>query len=91
MNEAKKEYMEWLKSATKEMIDGITTDSEFDLKLLQMSYGFVRRCFLESKKKRRCSVTDTEFWKQSIIEVINKIDSMTSLMKIYYFVKAFLS
>ena len=51
MNEAKKEYMEWLKSATKEMIDGITTDSEFDLKLLQMSYGFVRRCFLESKKK----------------------------------------
>ncbi len=51
MNEAKKEYMEWLKSDTKEMIDGITTDSEFDLKLLQMSYGFVRRCFLESKKK----------------------------------------
>ena len=36
-------------------------------------------------------MTDTEFWKQSIIEVINKIDSMTSLMKIYYFVKAFLS
>lgn len=51
MNEAKKEYMEWLKSATKEMIDGITTDSEFDLKLLEMSYGFVRRCFLESRGK----------------------------------------
>ena len=49
MNEAKKEHMEWLKSATKEMIDGMTADSEFDLKLLEMSYGFVRRCFLESR------------------------------------------
>lgn len=29
---------------------------------------------------------ETEFWKQSIIEVINKIDSKVSLMKIYYFV-----
>jgi hypothetical protein len=47
--------------------------------------------FPGEQEKRRCSVTDTEFWKQSIIEVINKIDSMTSLMKIYYFVKAFLS
>lgn len=33
---------------------------------------------------------DTEFWKQSIIEVIEKIDSETSLMKIYYFVIVFL-
>lgn len=51
MNEAKKEYMERLKSVTKEMIDGITTDSELDLKLFEMSYGFVRRCFLESRGK----------------------------------------
>lgn len=32
-----------------------------------------------------------EFWKQSIIEVINGIDNKASLMKIYYFVKAFLN
>ena len=31
-----------------------------------------------------------DFWKQSIIEVINKIDSKVSLMKIYYFILAFL-
>lgn len=30
------------------------------------------------------------FWKQSIIEVIDKIDSEVSLMKIYYFVIGFL-
>lgn len=53
MNEAKKEYMEWLKSAIKEMINEITTDSEFDLKLLEMSYGFVRRCFMENRGKGR--------------------------------------
>lgn len=51
MNKAKKEYMEWLKSATKEMVDGITTDSEFNLELLEMSYEFTRRCFLESRGK----------------------------------------
>jgi len=33
---------------------------------------------------------DENFWKQSIIEVINKINSKTSLMKIYYFVIVFL-
>lgn len=33
---------------------------------------------------------NTEFWKQSIIEVVNKIDSETSLMKIFYFAKVFL-
>lgn len=33
---------------------------------------------------------DENFWKQSIIEVINKIDSKTSLMKIFYFAKVFL-
>ena len=49
MNEAKKEHMEWLKSATKEMIDGMSAESVVVLKLLERSYGFVRRCFLESR------------------------------------------
>lgn len=34
---------------------------------------------------------EIEFWKQSIIEAVNKIDSESSLMKIYYFVIVFLS
>ena len=33
---------------------------------------------------------EKRFWKQSIIEVVNKIDSKASLMKIFYFVKVFL-
>lgn len=33
---------------------------------------------------------EKNFWKQSIIEVIEKIDSKVSLMKIYYFVIVFL-
>ncbi len=49
MNEAKKEYMKWLKSATKEMIDGITLELESDIKILEMVYGFTRKCFLESR------------------------------------------
>lgn len=32
-----------------------------------------------------------DFWKQSIIEVINKIDNKVSLMKIFYFAKVFLN
>lgn len=31
-----------------------------------------------------------DFWKQSIIEVINGIENKVSLMKIYYFVIGFL-
>lgn len=33
---------------------------------------------------------EREYWKQSIIEIINKIDNIKYLMKIYWFVKGFL-
>ena len=46
--------------------------------------------FLGEQRKGWCGVTSTEFWKQSIIEAIGKIDSKVSLMKIYYFVIVFL-
>ena len=50
--EQRKEYAEQLKSAAKELIDGIGTDSEFDQKVIKMIYGFVRRGFLESRAEK---------------------------------------
>ena len=47
--EQRKEYAEQLKSAAKEFIDGIGTESERDQRIIKLIYGFVRRGFLESR------------------------------------------
>lgn len=50
MNENQgKEYAERLKSGTKELINGIGTESEFEQEIIKMIYGFVRRGFLECR------------------------------------------
>ena len=43
-------------------------------------------------RKRGSGLKENErdFWRQSIIDLVNKIDSKTSLMKIFYFAKVFL-
>lgn len=44
--------------------------------------------YLAGKENKTANQKDS--WKQSIIEIINKIDNDVSLMKIFYFVKVFL-
>jgi hypothetical protein len=41
-----------LKSSAKELIDGIGTESERDLRIIKLIYGFVRTGFLESRADR---------------------------------------
>ncbi len=50
--EREKEYFEQLKLSAKELIDGIGTENEFEQKIIKMIYGFVRRCFLESRSQK---------------------------------------
>ncbi len=50
--EQSKAYAEQLKASTKELIDGIGTDSEFEIKAIKLIYGFVRRGFLKCKEKK---------------------------------------
>ena len=39
----RREYAESLKSSAKELIDGIGTESERDLRIIKLIYGFVSR------------------------------------------------
>lgn len=50
------------------------------------------KCVTEKRWKMASDLMERErgYWKQSIIEIINKIDNIEYLMKIYYFVKVFL-
>ena len=48
----RREYAESLKSSAKELIDGIGTESERDLIIIKLIYGFVRTGFLESRADR---------------------------------------
>lgn len=50
--EQEKEYFEQLKLSAKELIDGIGAENEFEQKIIKMIYGFVRRCFLESRSQK---------------------------------------
>lgn len=47
--EQEKEYAEQLKLSAKELIDGISTDSKRDQKIIKLIYGFVRAGFLECR------------------------------------------
>ncbi len=49
MMEHEKEYIEWLRKSIKEFADGILADNEKGLRALKMTYGFARRCFMESR------------------------------------------
>lgn len=44
-----KEYAEQLKITAKELVDGISTDSKHDQKIIKLIYGFVRAGFLECR------------------------------------------
>ena len=44
-----KEYAEQLKKSTKELLDGIGTDTEEEQHIIKLIYGFVRSGFLESR------------------------------------------
>ena len=44
-----KEYAEQLKISAKELVDGISTDSKHDQKIIKLIYGFVRAGFLECR------------------------------------------
>ena len=44
-----KEYAEQLKKSTKELLDGIGTDTEEARYIIKLIYGFVRSGFLESR------------------------------------------
>lgn len=48
----RREYAESLKSSAKELIDGIGTESERDLRIIKLIYGFVGTGFLESRADR---------------------------------------
>ncbi len=48
----RREYAENLKSSAKELVDGIGTESERDLRIIKLIYGFVRTGFLESRADR---------------------------------------
>lgn len=50
------------------------------------------KCVTEKRWKMASDLEEREreCWKQSIIEIINKIDNIKYLMKIYWFVKGFL-
>lgn len=50
--EQSKEYAEQLKSAAKELIDGIGTESEFEQRIIKMIYDFVRQGFLKSRTEK---------------------------------------
>lgn len=50
--EQEKEYFEQLKLSAKELIDVIGAENEFEKKIIKMIYGFVRRCFLESRSQK---------------------------------------
>lgn len=44
------EYATALKNGAKELIDGIRLDSEDSIKILELTYGFVRYGYLKSLK-----------------------------------------
>ena len=50
--EQRKEYAEQLKLSAKELIDSIGTDSERNLKIIELIYGFVRSGFLKSRAEK---------------------------------------
>lgn len=50
--EQRKEYAKCLKSAAKEFIDAIGTESERDYRIIKLIYGFTRTGFLESRADR---------------------------------------
>ena len=54
--EQRKEYAEKLKTAAKELIDGIGTESKREQEIIKLIYGFVRSGFLESRAERRCKI-----------------------------------
>lgn len=56
VNEEKKEYADWLKSAAKELIDGIGTDSDFDISTLERIYTYIRIGFLDNRTTGRKAV-----------------------------------
>ncbi|MEY8428735.1 hypothetical protein AALA00_13700 [Lachnospiraceae bacterium 46-15] len=47
-----KEYAKQLKLSSKELIDGIGTDSEIEQKVIKLIYGFVRSGFLECRAQK---------------------------------------
>ena len=53
-------YTDDMKSEIKNMVDGIDADSTIGASGLKMIYGFVKRCFLESKRKSISSVPDVQ-------------------------------
>lgn len=44
-----KEYTEQLKKSTKELIDGIGTDTEMEQRIIELIYGFVRNGYLKCR------------------------------------------
>lgn len=50
--EQSKEYAEQLKQSTKELIDGIGTDTETEQRIVSLIYGFVRSGFMESRAEK---------------------------------------
>lgn len=50
--EQSKEYAERLKQSTKELIDGIGTDTEDEQRIINLIYGFTRSGFLESRARK---------------------------------------
>lgn len=47
--EQKNEYTDYLKKATKELVDLIDTDTEDCVKILELLYGYARAGFLENR------------------------------------------
>lgn len=47
-----KEYAEQLKESTKELLDGIGTDTEEEQHIIRLIYGFVRSGFFESRARK---------------------------------------
>lgn len=47
--EQKQEYTDYLKKATKELVDLIDTDTEDCVKILELLYGYARAGFFENR------------------------------------------
>lgn len=47
-----REHAEQLKQSTKELIDGIGTDTEIEQRIVSLIYGFVLSGFMESRAEK---------------------------------------